>query len=83
MAQPADTSADGRRMQLSAFRRMTGPERVAMAFEMADAARAITEFGIRHRHPDWSDGQVAAALVARILGPRLTDEVRRSHLIDG
>jgi hypothetical protein len=81
MARPADTSADARRIQLAIFRRMTGPERVAMAFEMSEAARALTESGIRHRHPDWSDEQVLDALLAQLLGRRLASEVRRSRLV--
>lgn len=43
---------------------MTGPERVAKAFELSEAARAISEAGIRHRHPDWSDAQVLARILA-------------------
>jgi hypothetical protein len=45
---------------------MSGPQRVARAMEMADAARALTESGIRHRHPEWSDSQVRDAVRERI-----------------
>lgn len=80
MSRPMDTSPEARRVQLAIFRRLTGPERVAMAFEMSDAARALTEAGIRHRHPDWSDERVQEALIAHLLGPELARLVRRARL---
>ena len=57
------------------------PERVAKAFELSGAARATSEAGIRHRHPDWSDEQVHEALMELLLGRELTRAVRRSRLI--
>ena len=80
MVRPLDTSPEARRVQLAIFRRMTGPERVAMAFEMSDAARGLAEAGIRHRHPDWSDERVQEALATQLLGPELAREIRRARL---
>jgi Rv0078B-related antitoxin len=78
---PRDTSLDAQRVQRAIFRGMTGSERVAMAFEMSDAARSLTEAGIRHRHPDWTDQQVHDALLERLHGPELAGKVRRSRLL--
>jgi len=48
---------------------MTPGQRLAMAAEMSDEIRAVTEAGIRQRDPDYSDDQVRAALVGILLGP--------------
>ena len=81
MVRPADTSREAWQVHLEALRRLTGPERVAMAFEMSAAARDLTEAGIRHRHPDWSDEQVRDALLELLLGEQLADAVRRSRTV--
>jgi hypothetical protein len=47
---------------------MTPAERVALAIEMSDEIRAIAEAGIRRRHPQHTDDEVRAALVAILLG---------------
>jgi len=47
---------------------MTPEQRLAMAAEMSDEIRAVTEAGIRGRHPDYSDDQVRAELVGILLG---------------
>ena len=77
MARPADTTDAAWQTQLAIFRRMTGAERVAMAFEMSDSARAITVAGIRHRHPDWADDQVRDELRSRLLGRTLSMKINR------
>lgn len=59
---------------------MTGPERVAKAFELSEAARAFSEAGIRHRHPEWTDQQVHEALMELVIGQALARAVRRSRL---
>jgi hypothetical protein len=47
---------------------MTPEQRVAVAAEMSDEIRAVTEAGIRHRHPAYTDDEVRAALAAIVLG---------------
>ena len=64
-----DTSMAALERQRETFRRMTPGERLAVAAEMSDEIRAVTEAGIRQRHPDYSDDQVRAALVGILLGP--------------
>ena len=62
MTLPADTTRQAREMQLDALRRLDGPTRLEMACAMSDDARAISEAGIRHRHPEWSELKVHHAL---------------------
>jgi hypothetical protein len=45
---------------------MTPAERLRLAAELSAGVRALTESGIRQRHPDWSADEQAAELV-RIL----------------
>ena len=47
---------------------MTPEQRLAVAAEMSDEIRAVAEAGIRQRHPDYSDAEIRAALVAILLG---------------
>jgi len=63
-----DTSREALRVQRAAFRRMTPAQRLAIAAEMSDEARALAEAGIRARHPEFSDDELRAALVALLLG---------------
>ena len=44
-----DTTPEARLAQLDAFRRMDGATRVAIACEMSDETRALSEAGERHR----------------------------------
>ena len=70
-----DTAWEARCFQLDALRRLDGPQRLEMACRMSDDARAMSEAGMRHRHPDWNDEQVHRALLDLMLGPDLADSV--------
>lgn len=63
-----DTSAAARDAQVQAFRRLDGPTRVRMAFDMSEEARQVTLAGIRHRHPEWTDVAVHQELLRMLLG---------------
>ncbi len=63
-----DTSPTALDRQRDAFRRMTPEQRVALAVEMSEEIRDVTEAGIRHRHPALTDDEVRAALAAIFLG---------------
>ena len=63
-----DTSTSALERQRDAFRRMTPEQRVALAVEMSDEIRAVTEAGIRHRHPALTDDEVRSALAEIVLG---------------
>jgi hypothetical protein len=43
---------------------------------MSDEIRAVTEAGIRHRHPEWTDDEVQAELARIVLGPALAKHLR-------
>lgn len=47
-----------------------------MAFEMSERARRLSEAGIRHRHPDWTDAEVHQAMLELLLGADLARKLR-------
>jgi hypothetical protein len=74
-SQPFDTSAEAHAVQTDLYRRMTGAERVAIAFRLGAAARAATLAGIVARHPDYSPSQARRALARLVLGDDLVRRV--------
>lgn len=80
MTQRRDTSLEACGRQRDALRRLDGPTRVQLAFEMSEAAREISRTGIRHRHPDWTHDQVRRALLELLLGPELARKVLVAQL---
>ena len=74
-----DTSTAAIQRQRKAFRLMTPEYRLALAAEMSDEIRALAEFGIRHRHPDFSDDEVREALVEILLGQGEAAHARAGH----
>jgi len=46
---------------------MLPEQRLALALQMSDEARALTEAGVRRRHPQWSEPEVRAE-VTRLAG---------------
>ena len=63
-----DTSTAALARQRQVLRRMTPERRAALAVEMSDEIRTITEAGIRHRHPAYSDAEVQSELARIVLG---------------
>jgi hypothetical protein len=53
--------------QIERLRAMSADEKVRMAHALWIEARQVMAAGIRARHPDWSDEQVAAAVRELIL----------------
>lgn len=78
MRLPADTAPRARALQLEILRHMDGPTRLVTALEMSNEARAISEAGIRHRNPDWTDEEVHEALLVLLLGGELARKVLAS-----
>ncbi|MGH2429094.1 MAG: hypothetical protein ACRDGV_09495 [Candidatus Limnocylindria bacterium] len=70
-----DTTPEAHQVQMDILRRLGAAARIEMACRMSDEARAVSEAGIRHRHPDWSDEQVHRALLELLLGPELATRV--------
>ena len=58
-----DTSPVAESVQLEILRRMSGEQRVLLAFEMSMFARGLAEDGIRQRHPDWPETRVKRELL--------------------
>ena len=46
--------------QFAIYRAMPGTRRLQLAEQMFWTARRLKAAGVRHQHPDWSDGQVLA-----------------------
>lgn len=49
------------------LRRTTVAERIAMIGEANEMGRLLTAAGIRYRHPEWSEAQIQAEVVRRML----------------
>jgi hypothetical protein len=62
---------------------MTPEQRVALAAEMSEEIRAVTEAGIRHRHPAHAADEVQAALADIVLGPGNGMLRRARHISPG
>lgn len=80
---PGDTSIEAATVQLEAWRRL-GPEgRVELAARLSDEVRQVALAGIRHRHPEYSEGMAFRALLRLVLGDALVREVWPSEpLVD-
>ena len=50
------------------FRAMTPAQRVAATAHAHRTARMLVAAGVRHRHPDWTDEQVACEVLRRMGG---------------
>ena len=66
-----DTSADARRAQLDALRKMGPERRVALAIELSKRACATTLAGIRVRRPELSEAEARRILFRSVLGAEL------------
>lgn len=54
----SDTSPAAQAIQDDIYRRMTGPERLALAMEMSLAVREMTWSRLRSQHPDWTEWEL-------------------------
>ena len=68
----ADTDPDAHALQIELYRRMTGAERLAIAFRLTEMTREAAIAGIRARHPDYDEDDVHAAFRRLWLGVELT-----------
>jgi len=46
---------------------MSVAERIALVEDSHQVARLLTAGGVRYRHPEWSDAQIEAEVVRRML----------------
>ncbi len=58
--------------QIELYRRMTGEERLTIAFGLHDLACEMAREGIRRQQPDLSETEVEQLLRSRVGLPRLT-----------
>jgi len=66
-----DTTREAHDVQVAAWRRMSGSERVALGVRMSEEAREIAADGIRDRHPEYDAAHVRWALLRLLLGDEL------------
>jgi len=67
----ADTSKEAMRVQMAVLRKLGPERRLQMALELSETVRAVSEAGIRHRHPEYDERQVRRALIRMVLGDEL------------
>lgn len=58
-----DTILTVAEMQVAAQRRLTGEQRLSLAFEMSRLARQLLLARLGHEHPDWSRRQMERELL--------------------
>ncbi len=73
----SDTSPEIQAIQDEIYRRMTGEERLKLAFELSDTARAFALAGLRQRHPDWTDWELKRELLRYAFGSQPWPEILR------
>jgi len=65
-----DTSLAAQAIQFEIYRRMSGEQRLAIAFEMSDFCRELAKEGIRRDHPDWPEARITRELIRLTLLPQ-------------
>jgi len=66
-----DTTEEAARVQFTILRRLGMEGRGAMALELSDNLRAVTEAGVRRRHPDYTEEMVRLAALRLAIGEPL------------
>jgi len=59
----SDTSPEAAAIQMGIYRRMSGEQRLKIAFELSDFLRRAAMSRIRREHPEWSEWQVKRELL--------------------
>lgn len=67
----SDTTPEAASVQIEAYRRMTGEERVRVAFSMCDDMRELLAAGVRARNPELDEAAVSRAVARILLGDEL------------
>jgi hypothetical protein len=63
-----DTTPRAAAIQLQLYRNATPSRRVQIAVELSDAVRETAVAGIRRRHPEYSDSDVALSFLRLVYG---------------
>jgi hypothetical protein len=64
----SDTSPAAAARHLELYRQIGTARRTQIAADLSDAVRATAIAGIRRRHPDYSDGDVARVFLKAVYG---------------
>ena len=72
-----DTHAEAHRVQIAAYRAMSPERRGEIAAQLSEDIRQIARQGIRLRHPEYTDAEVARALVGILYGRVLARDPNR------
>ena len=70
------TPEEGMWKQIAIYRRMTGQQRLQIAFELSALSRELVRSGVRNQHPAWTDEQVEGEVVRRF---RLAAGIPEGH----
>jgi hypothetical protein len=65
----SDTTPAAQAVQDEIHRKMSGEQRVILAFEMSMFVREIARAGIQQQHPDWPQDRVVRELLRRAFLP--------------
>lgn len=80
---PLDTTRAADDVQLQAYRRLGGAERVAIGFRLRSMIREVALAGIRRRHPEYDEAEAQRALRRLLLGDELVRQAYRGeNLVD-
>jgi Rv0078B-related antitoxin len=58
-----DTTPEAEAVQLDILGKMSGAQRILLAFEMSELTRELARAGIRRDHPDWSERRITQELI--------------------
>lgn len=64
----SDTSPEAAAVQTGIYRRMTGEQRMKLAYEMSLMARELTLTRLRAQHPDWSHAELMREILRYAFG---------------
>jgi len=68
-----DTAPEVARLQIAGWRALSPARKLALAFEMGDAVRALVEAGVRLRHPGEPPEQTRYRVAAILYGEDLAN----------
>lgn len=63
---PRDTSPEAWAVQLEVYRRLSGAQRLEIAFDMSQFVRQLTLAALRREHPDWAERELKLELLRRL-----------------
>lgn len=65
-----DTSPAAQAVQVEIYRKMTGEQRLLLAFEMSMSARELIRARLLSEHPEWTEAQIAHELLRLAFFPQ-------------